>query len=86
MNVGKNPGHIVKNECGAYSGKSPLEIVEGMFKNPTWDIPTKGETDTRPFTFHRNLIRYIHCFLDFKEGDADDEVFKSREMFYNREN
>jgi uracil-DNA glycosylase len=72
MIVGKNPGHIAENEKGAYSGKSSREIAEGMFRNPTWTIPAKGGIDTKSYTFHRNLIRYICYFLDIN----NDEVFK----------
>ena len=43
MIVGKNPDHIVENERGVYSDRSPREIAEGMFRNPTWTIPAKEE-------------------------------------------
>lgn len=72
MIVGKNPGHIVENERGAYATRSPREIVERVFRSPTWNISSKEETDTRSYTFHRNLIRYIRYFLDISEA----EVFK----------
>lgn len=72
MIVGKNPGHIVENEKGAYSGKSPREIAEGMFRNPIWTIPAQSGTDAKSYTFHRNLVRYICFFLDINE----DEVFR----------
>lgn len=73
MIIGKNPGHIVPNEKGAYSGKSPREIAKGMFRNPTWIIPPKGGTDAESYTtFHRNLVQYICCFLNI----SSEEVFK----------
>ncbi len=69
MIVGKNPGHIMKDEEGAYSNKSPREIVEEIFRNPTWEIPDKVSRDT---TFHKNLIEYLTTFLNIRES----EIFK----------
>jgi uracil-DNA glycosylase len=72
MIVGKNPGHIVENERGAYSNKSPREVVEAVFRNQTWDNSGKTGVDTKSYTFHRNLSRYISYFLDVNT----DEVFR----------
>ena len=67
--VGKNPGHPVENEIGAYSGKSPRQIVKSIFNTSKWTIPDEG-ADKRSYTFHKNLLRYLSFFLNIQENEV----------------
>lgn len=70
--VGKNPGHLFKNEKRFYNGKTGKKLVEAHMEFHKlyyrcllndMEGPECSQFRERSNTFHKNLFRYLHHFL-----------------------